>query len=212
MEAYTQAVTDLRSAGYRVTQGNAFLFTNSACATFVGIFGSCFGNNSAAPYIIPQPPIEGSYVDPVYAAPLNTPGPSGQTTNIVYRLSDQEALIVVVSYPPTGAYFGYQSYVFTSEISNYADSDPLQVVAPHGSNPPSRYELFGSIGNDLNDVIIKNQFRSPWSGQVVVYVSTSNEVLADDLLQQLSASGVNSKAIMVEKIGANVRTVGPRPP
>lgn len=206
MEAYTQAVTDLRSAGYRVTQGNAFLFTNSDCPTFVGIFGSCFGNNSAAPYIIPQPPIEGSYVDPVYAAPLNTPGPSGQTTNIVYRLSDQDALIAVVSYPPTGAYFGYQSYVFTSEISNYHDSDPLQVVAPHGSNPPSRYELFGSIGNDLNDVVVKNQFRSPWSGQVVVYVSTSNEVLANDLLQQLSASGVNSKAIMVEKIGANVRT------
>lgn len=206
LQNYTNAVTGLRASGYQVAQGNAFLFTNAECPTFVAIFGSCFGNNSAAPYVVPQPPTEGSYVNPDYAAPLNTPGPNGQNTNIVYRLSDNDALITVVSYPPTGAYFGYQSYVFTSAISNYPTSLPLQVVAPHGSNPASRYELFGSIGNDVNNVIVQNQFQSPWNGQVVVYVSTSNQVLAVDLVQQLSANGVKAKAIMVEKIGANVRT------
>lgn len=206
LQNYAQAVTSLRSSGYMVTQGNAFLFTNADCPTFVEIFGSCFGNNSAAPYVIPQPPTEGSYVDPDYAAPLNTPGPNGQNTNIVYRLSDNDALITVVSYPPTGAYFGYQSYVFTSEISNYPTTLPLQVIAPHGSNPASRYELFGSIGNDVNNVIVQNQFQSPWNGQVVVYISTPNQVLADDLVQQLSANGINAKAIMIEKIGANVLT------
>ena len=206
LQNYTDAVTGLREDGYHVAQGNAFLFTNADCPSFVAVFGSCFGNNSAAPYVVPQPPTEGSYVDPNYAAPFNTPGPNGQNTNIVYRLSNNDALITIVSYPPTGAYFGYQSYVFTSEISNYPVSLPLQVVAPHGNNPASRYELFGSIGNDVNNVIVQNQFQSPWNGQVVVYVSTPNQALADDLVQQLSTNGVNAKAIMIEKIGANVRT------
>jgi hypothetical protein len=80
------------------------------------------------------------------------------------------------------------------------------VVAPHGSNPPSRYELFASIGNDVNNAVVQNQFQSPWDGQVVVYVSTPNQVLANDLIQQLSANGVNAKAILIEKLGANVRT------
>lgn len=206
LQTYVNAINTLRISGYRVLQGNAFLFTNNDCPTFVSIFGSCFGNNSAAPYVVPQIPIEGSYVNPDYAAPLNAPGPNGQTTNIVYRLGDEDALITVVSYPSTAAYFGYQSYVFTSEISNYPLSRPLQVVAPHGSNPPSRYELFASVGNDVNNVVVQNQFQSPWNGQVVVYVTTSNQTLANDLVQQLTVGGVNAKAIMIEKLGANVRT------
>ncbi len=84
------------------------------------IFGNCFGNNSAAPYVVPQPPVGDTYEDPDYAVPLDT----------------------VVQYPSTAAYFGYQTYVFTSAMSNYTTSNPLQVIAPHGSNPASRYELF----------------------------------------------------------------------
>ena len=109
---------------YRVVRGRAFLMTNSECPTFISIFNSCFGNNPAAPYIIPQPPIEDSYVDPYYAKALNTAGPNGQTTNIIYRLADQEALVTIVSYPPKAAYLGYVSYVFTSKISNYAGITP----------------------------------------------------------------------------------------
>lgn len=205
LRTYTTAVAQLRESGYSVAQGNAYLFTKESCPLFVGIFGSCFGNNSAAPYIFPQPPTKGTHVDPVYAAPFNTPGSDGNT-NIIYRLSDDDALITVVSYPPKGAYFGFQSYVFTSAISNYPVSKPLQVVAPNGENPPSRYQLFASVGNSLNNAVVQSQFRSPWDGQVVVHVSTSNGQLADDLVQRLSATGVNPNAILVEKIGANVRT------
>lgn len=206
LQTTMNAVTGLRESGYRVAQGSAFLFTNASCPTFVEIFGNCFGNNSAAPYVVPQPPVGDSYEDPDYAVPLDTVNANGVKTNIVYRLSDTDALITVVQYPSTAAYFGYQTYVFTSAMSNYTTMSPLQVVAPHGSNSASRYELFASIGNDVNNVVVQNQFQSPWNGQVVVYITTSNQVLADDLVQQLSANGVNAKAIMVEKVGANVRT------
>src|SRR5580698_2602413 len=117
MGLYSSWLNNL-SPEFRVTQGNVFLMTATDCPQFINIFNSCFGNNPAAPYIIPQPPVGISYVDPVYAQPLNTSGPNGQTTNIIYRLTDQEALVTIVSYPPKAAYLGYISYVFTSQVNN----------------------------------------------------------------------------------------------
>jgi hypothetical protein len=199
---YAHFIEGLSSNGYAVAQGNVYLFSNSDCPLFVSIFNSCFGNNPAAPYIIPQPPIEGSYVDPYYATELNTPGPDGSQTNIVYRLGDEDALVSLVSYPPKGAYFGYQSYVFTSETSNYTDSDPLQVLSPD----PSRYEIFGSVGNDVNNILVQQQYGEPWGGRVVMYVTTSNQQLADDLIADAKAKGIPSDSVMVESVGSNVNT------
>lgn len=185
-----------------MVQGNVFLFENTDCPQFVGIFGTCFGNNAAAPYVIPQPPVEDSYVDPYYAVPLNTPGPNGVTTNIAYRLSDTEALVSIVTYPPKAAYFGYQSYLFTSPTRNYPTADSLQVLSPN----PDRFEIFGSVGNNVNNVIVQNQNGSPWNGQTIIYVSTSNRSLADDLVGKLAAKGIDRNSILVEKLGSNVRT------
>ena len=205
-QAMTQAVSavnELSSAGYSVTQGNVFLFKNTNCPQFISIFGSCFGNNAAAPYIIPQPPTEGTYVDPYYAVPLNSPGPNGVNTNIAYRLSDNDALITIVKYPPLAAYFGYQSYVFTSQKSNYTSTEPiLRVDSPNSS----RYEIFGSVGNDINNVIVKNQFGSPWDGNVITYITSPNQILASDISAKMVAKGVNANSIMVERLGVNVKT------
>jgi hypothetical protein len=144
---------------YRVVQGNVFLMTDADCELFISIFHSCFGNNPAAPYIIPQPPVEKSYVDPYYATALNTPGPHGQTTNIIYRLTDQDALVAIVSYPPKAAYLGYVSYVFTGDSSEYAGITPPPTTRTP-SPDPNRYDIFGSIGNDVNDVVVQNQLAS----------------------------------------------------
>ena len=190
---------------YRVTQGNVFLMTASDCPTFTMIFKSCFGNNPAAPYIIPQPPVGKSYVDPYYAEPLNTPGPDGQTTNIIYRLSDREALVTIVSYPPKAAYLGYISYAFTSETSNYAGITPP--TPPTLSPDTSRYEIFGSIGNDVNDVIVQNQLGvPPWSNAIVAYITTSNKTLAEALVERAKRHGIDPKTIFIEPIGSNVIT------
>jgi hypothetical protein len=195
-----QFINSLSSDGYVVAQGNVYLFSNSDCPLFVSIFNSCFGNNPAAPYIIPQPPIEHSYVDPYYAVQLTTPGPNGSQTNIAYRLGEEDALVTLVTYPPTGAYFGYQSYVFTSETSNYTRSDPLQVLSPD----PSRYEIFGSVGNDVNNIIVQNQYGEPWGGRVVMYVTTSNQDVASDLMSRAKAKGIDPNSVFVEPLGSNV--------
>ncbi len=197
-------INNLNAFGYEVVQGNAYLMTNSECPLYVSIFDSCFGQNPAAPYIIPQVPIEQSYVDPYYAVPLETPGPQGMT-DIVYRLGDNDALVTIISFPPEAAYLGYQSYVFTSETSNYVNIPPprTRTVSPD----PSRYDVLGSIGNDVNSLIVQNQYgAAPWGGTVIMYITTSNQVLANDLMQRAMAAGINPKSIFVEQVGSNVIT------
>ena len=193
------------SPEYQVARGNIFLMTDKDCPTFISIFNSCFGNNPAAPYIIPQPPVGDSYVDPYYATDLNTRGPNGETTNIIYRLTDQDALVTIVSYPPQAAYLGYVSYVFTSLKRNYQDITPP--TAPTLSPSPYRYDIFGSIGNDVNDVIVQSQLGvAPWNKAIVVYITTSNATLATALIERAKKYGINPKSIFVEPIGSNVIT------
>jgi hypothetical protein len=200
MTVHIAFINSLFSDGYVVVQGNLYLFSNSDCPLFVSIFDSCFGNNPAVPYIIPQPPTEQSYVDPYYATQLTAPGPGGSPTDIVYRLGNEDALVTLVSYPPMGAYFGYQSYVFTSETGNYSSSDPLQVLSPD----PSRYEIFGSVGNDVNNIVVQNQYGVPWGGRVVMFITTSNQDVANDLIAKAKAKGIEPNSILVEPLGSNV--------
>ena len=201
---YQKWIKHLSSQNYTVVQGNVFLMVNTECPIFVAIFDSCFGNNPAAPYIIPQPPIEQSYVDPYYAVPLETPGPDG-LTDIAYRLGNNDALVTIISYPPKAAYFGYQSYVFTREISAYAGITPPR--PPTVSPDPSRYEIFGSIGDDVNSVIVQNQSGSaPWGGTVVMYITTPNQNLANALMANARRHGINPNSIFVEPVGSNVIT------
>ena len=202
LDPFKAWLAQLPSGGYLANQGNAYLMVNSDCALYISIFGSCFDQNPAAPYIIPQPPIEQSYVDPYYAVPLNQAGPDG-TTNIIYRLSDQDALVTIVSYPPKAAYLGYQSYVFSSETSNYTTVYPLQIPSPD----PSRFELFASIGNDVNNVIVQNQLgSSPWNGTVAMYITTSNQTLATALTENAINQGISANAIFIEPMGSNILT------
>lgn len=201
---YQNWVVSLTASEYNVVQGNVFLMQNTDCPMFVAIFNSCFGQNPASPYIIPQPPIESSYVDPYYAESLNTQGPNG-LANIFYRLSDNEALITLVSYPPEAAYLGYQSYVFTGESTDYVgvETPRKRTLSPD----PSRYDIFASIGNDINNIIVANQYgSSPWGGKIIMYITTSNESLANNLLANATVSGINPQSIFIEPIGANVIT------
>lgn len=202
--------------GYLVEQGNASLFDTIACEKFEEVFGTCFGANPAAPFIQLQPPVRGSYVDPFFAAPFNSTGPTGVQTNLFFRLTDNDALITLVKLPPQAAYLGYQSYLFTRLTSLYANSSagqlttvrqatqfvspdqPSQLVSPD----PGRFEIDGSLGNALNNVIVKNQSGAAWNGATVVYVTTSNQNIANYIRDHAP----NKCFVFVEPIGSNVIT------
>ena len=216
MDLYASWLNSLRSDNYNVVQGNVFLLTNDKCQAFVQVFKTCFGQNPAAPYIFPEPPIESSYVDPSYATPFNTQGTVGET-NIFYRLSNNDALITVVSYPPKAAYFGYISYAFTRDRTNYSVPPPpgLAGGGPLMVSPdPNRFEIFGSIGNDVNNAVVQSQLGvSPWADPtqglppaIVAYITTSNKNLAAALVESAQERGINLKAIFIEPIGSNIIT------
>jgi hypothetical protein len=195
-------VEGLDGAGYSVTQGGAAVIDIAACSELVAVFGTCFGNNAAAPYIVPRPPIGDTHVDPFYGTPFTTAGATGAPSNMFYRLADHDALVTIIALPPRAAYLGYQSYVFTAETSYYTEDYKGQVLSPN----ESRYEIFGSLGNNINDVIIRNRLGMVWNAGAIVYITTSNRELAATLIADAKAHGFDEDRIFVEPVGDNVLT------
>ena len=207
LDQYGQWASGLNQRNYQSTPGSIYLFVNSDCQSFIDVFGTCFDNNATAPYIIPQLPVGSTYLDPNYAtpdkcAPCNSTNQFGQQTNISNRLGDTDALVTVVKFPPKAAYFGYQSYVFTALKSNYNTNIPkLRLPSPN----KDRWEIFGSVGNDVNDTVVKNQMGEAWGSAVVVYISTVNSALANSIKQDAVDQGIPGDSIFIEPIGDNVK-------
>jgi hypothetical protein len=195
-------VEQLPQSGYSVSQGGTMVVDTAACSRISAVFGSCFGNNAAAPYIVPEPPIDGTTVNGFYGPYFTEPGATGAPSNMLYRLADTDALVTLVQLPPQAAYLGYQSYLFTREAVNYSESPTMQVVSPD----PARYEIFGSFGNDINNTVIKNRLGAAWDNGVAVYITTANENLSRALVANARARGFNQQRIFVEPIGANILT------
>lgn len=122
---------------------------------------------------------------------------------MLYRLSDRDASVIIVSVPPQAAYWGFQSYVFSRKASDYPQgSDAHHTVTPD----PNRYELFASLGNDLNHRVLAGRLGPAWGQGTVVYITTSNQQLADSLVNDARAHGLDSNRIFVESVGSNVIT------
>lgn len=200
--AWESWVRKLIYAGYAVDQGTVSVVDNAACQQFIAVFGSCFGNNAAAPYIVPVLPIDDTAVDPSYGGSFLTFGETGSPSNMFYRLSDRDAIVSIVLPPPKAAYLGYQGYVFSRSTSEYTGSASGKTTSPN----PLRYELFSSIGNDLNSVILEKGVGSFWGGKPIVYVSASNSTVANNIKANAVANGLDSARIFIEPIGANVLT------
>jgi len=181
---------------YNVTQGSVYMVDNAACTKLISVFGTCFANNPAAPYLIPQLPVEQTYLDPYYAYDFNATGPNGDKTNMFFRLGQEDALMTIVNLPPKAAYMGYQTYVFSRVLSHYA-------TYMKATPDPDRAEIFGSLGNDINNVVIENDAKIAWSGNAVVYITTANRALADALVADAASAGLPSQVIFTEPVGDN---------
>ena len=201
-DPWQQWLVGLGKHGFTVTQGGVFEVDNAACTEIVAVFGTCFGNNAAAPYIIPQPPIDDTYVDPFYATDFTVEGATGLPSNMFFRLADTDAVVTLVTLPPKAAYLGYQSYLFTRLTSAYPTPVEDQTVSPD----PDRYEIFGSPGNDINDVVLGRQMGKVWNGGTVVYITTSNRTLAETLTKRAAKRGLDTARIFVEPVGEEVTT------
>jgi hypothetical protein len=201
--AWREWLESLRTKGFRVAQGGVKLFDNAACKELIAVFHSCFANNPAAPYFVPEPPTSGGYVNRDYAARFVRPGLTGAPSNMIFSLGETDAVVTVVRQPGRAAYMGYQSYVFTRDKNDYpAESKIPRTYAPG----ETRYEIFGSLGNAINDVIVGGRLGSAWDAGDVAYVTTANPALAKALIKAAQSAGFDPQRIFVEKAGDNVKT------
>jgi hypothetical protein len=123
---FTNWISTLQNSGYTVTSGTVAPF--SGCSYFIASFGTCFGNNTATPYLLTQPPVTYPNNLPSYAyatgsgftgsAPSNPA--NEQITDDMWQIGNDEAVVTVITLPPQGAYFGFQTYMLERDAAAYS--------------------------------------------------------------------------------------------
>jgi hypothetical protein len=194
--------------GYTVIPGSFEAFPG--CPAIIAQFGTCFGNNAATPYLLPQPPEESPNLLPPYAQSPGFTGSAmynGQTipTNILWQLNTNEAIVTVVTLPPQAAYFGYQSYLAERSGAYYvpgyqpAPSCPGgTVVSGYTLAPDCNFTIFGGFFNTVNNADVLNiaglpswnswTNGAPTTNNTIAIITTPNQALAGAISALFSGS------------------------
>ncbi len=209
---WTDWILNLQSQGFTVTQGSAKKYT---CDDLIAVFHDCSGRNPAGLYASIEAPVDNEYVDPCYNSEHNCNGPNiftrtvtlpdgnEATTNEFYRLSDMQALVVIVKLPPNAAYFGYQNYVWSRARSIYGK----ECASESSTNTPNpcRTMVRAGVGNSINHLSILNQSGiTLGSDQSIAFITTSNNALFDGLSNTFTQVGGERNLLFLEPLGAKV--------
>jgi hypothetical protein len=216
LESTVQNVmADLTARGYEVARGYWTVWGTERCKYAIDVIGNCYGNNPAAPYILPiVPSWRDEFVDRAQRLAF---GPMRRGYSVPYRLGDREALVVLALLPPPGAYFGLQAYVFTREGTIDTDDQVYRSLAPFPdvrallfavAPNPSRLIVFSSIGNSNNNVVVESQSRSAF-GEERFFIVTTDAVTERDVTEALLRAGVPDRAhVFVEPVSAELVRLG----
>jgi hypothetical protein len=202
----------LEQQGFEVTRGYFKLYTEDDCAMSYPLLGSCLGNNPAAPYVLPLVPSwPDEWVDPALIGAL---GPTAKGYGGSFRFAPREAIVILGVMPPHASYFGLQTYLFTRQ-GTYKEDSPqylwieanLRYLLPTFfatvPNNDERIELFASLSNSNNNVVIGRQSGVAWD-QVRYFVITPDRSMDAAVRSALSRIGVAAKDIFTEPIPGNL--------
>jgi len=199
----------LERDGFQVKRGYWFVFGIPECQYAVQVMGNCYGNNPAAPYIVPAlPPWPEEYVEQSYrnAFGLLLPG-----YNSIYRFDPKEAIIILAQLPPAAAYFGLQTYEFSREGTINTQDPVYKFLVEHGipqivqlffnyTPNPKRIRIFASIGNSNNNVVVERKSGASF-GQERFFIITPDQFMERNMRQALLDAGVpDAKDIFVEPV------------
>lgn len=210
----TQGLTQkLNPAGYSVRSGKARQFGIEDCDRVVPIFGNCFGNNPAAPYVVALvPQIPGEYLDPYYNTSFIYPEEDAGLS-LSYRLNPNEAVILMGQTPPQGAYFGAQTYLFARQgtpkpplwFSFFLGEETTSLfffVSPN----PERFLSFSSLSESINHVRMSRQLGAPSAFDRRFYtIHSADPQTANTVKQALIGAGAAEKAIFIEALPNSVK-------
>ena len=198
VEAIAQQIThDLEAQNYEVERGHFRLYTQAECDNFsYPVMETCYGNNPAAPYVLPVVPLwpgEEDNLDPSGKVAFGDDGP-GYSVNHLY--DPREAILMFGVLPPQAAYFGIQSYLSSRQGAWDENSDTYQWMATYAPQMiptfftyiprnHSRIQLAASLSNAINNVVIRGgpQGSNPVWGQVRFFIITPDQTMDDSLRQ-----------------------------
>jgi hypothetical protein len=205
-------VSELAASGFQVSQGYPMLYPLDACFKYTyPLFGSCFGNNPAAPYVMPVVkswPDE--YVDPATANAFGETRPGFSAT---YRLDPREAIVIYGQMPPPGRYMGLQTIDFSEhgmwkpkDYSQWANTPDLPFPMPYlfGTIPPDdpkskRVRSLSALGDIVNNVVMERQSGYPF-GETRYFIITPSATTDNAVRRALQAQGVIDSHVFTEKI------------
>jgi len=231
-------IGELRSSDMEVSVGYPRVYTQADCAYSYEVFHNCFGNNPAAPYVMPVVrswPDE--YVDP---AMKNGFGKTRPGYSVTYRLDPREAIILFGRMPPPARYMGLQTWILSSgwlsddspwnrdACSSYASSANQMTqyffgtVPPISTDPtvpnfpycvtvpdaPTRVQSFASIDNSINNVVMEKKSGPPWD-KMRYFVITPDQHTDAAVRQALVSLGVDEDEIFTEGIPETFQDADP---
>lgn len=216
-------VADLTASGFQVSEGYPMLYPLEACINYTyPLLGNCFGNNPAAPYVMPVVkswPDE--YVDP---ATVNAWGQTRSGFSATYRLGRREAIMIYGEMPPPGKYMGLQTLVFSAQ-GRWKDKDfdlwaqtpnlPFPMQYLFGTIPPTdpksrRVRSMSALGDIVNNVVMERQSGYPF-GEARYFIITPSAETDQAVRGVLQAQGVPDNCIFTEQIpsGDEFGPIGP---
>jgi hypothetical protein len=228
-------IGELRSSDMEVSVGYPRVYTQADCADSYAVFRNCFGNNPAAPYVMPVVqswPDE--YVDP---AMKNGFGKTRPGYSVTYRLDPREAIILFGRMPPPARYMGLQTWILTTgwlsndspwnrdACNSYAPSTNQMTQYFFGTVPPistvpnvpycatvpvgpARVQSFSSIDNNINNVVMEKKSGLPWD-EMRYFVITPDQRTDAAVRQALVSLGVDEDAIFTEGIPETFQDTDP---
>jgi hypothetical protein len=228
-------IRELRGNGLEVSVGYPRVYTQADCAFSYPVFHNCFGNNPAAPYVMPVVkswPDE--YVDP---AMKNGFGRTRPGYSVTYRFDPREAIILFGRMPPRARYLGLQTWLFSAgwarehspwdqeacfQYKSFAHEMTQYFFAtfPPGSTEPhclfvprtrGRVQSFASIDNNINNVVMAKQSGPPWD-EIRYWVITPDRRTDAAVRAALISLGVDEDEIFTEAIPASFHDPDADPP
>jgi hypothetical protein len=164
-----------------------------------GLVPSCFGNNPAAPYLLPLVPLS-----PVETPPTLTGGrpnslitdsslaPEDNGLYMEYFLRPDEAIVLVGKTPPKVKYFGFTSYL----VRRYETQQ-------------NAYEyIFGSLGDTANNFTIATANSENPYNQPVMFISTADSGIDQRVRAAAAAAGYPSNIINTGALPAPMINLG----
>ena len=213
--------------GYQVLRGYFKLYTIDDCDMSYDVMHTCYGNNPAAPYVIPivppwpEHPAPAEWVDPATIGALGKTVPGYNPT---YRLDPHEAIVILAQMPPPAAFFGLKTYLFTRDGVLCDGSKQYSFVqakipamfptffslVPKEPLSTPRVQIVADLSNSPNNVIISNQSGSVWN-ELRYFILTPNPNMDAAIRNALIKIGIADQNIFTEKIPGNFPPVSDPP-